>query len=53
MKVSICVSRFPIDLVGKGSIILVRDENIKKRKRVINLILYSKLDFGGNVVKMV
>jgi hypothetical protein len=53
MKVSFGVSLFSIDLVGKGAIKLMRNENIQKGKRVIILDFHSKLDVGENVVKMV
>jgi hypothetical protein len=53
MKVLVHVIHFPIDFMGKSSIRLTRDENIKKRKRVICLNFDGKLDLGGNDVKIV
>jgi hypothetical protein len=52
VKVSISVSLFPINLMGKSTIGLMRDKNIKKRKRVISLNFHGKLDLRGNVVKI-
>jgi hypothetical protein len=53
MKVLVRVIYFPINFMGKSSIRLTQDENIKKRKRVLCLNFDRKLDLGGNDVKIV
>jgi hypothetical protein len=53
MKVSFGASLFSIDLVGKGTIRSMGDENIKEGKSVLIFNFHGKLDMRGNVVKMV
>jgi hypothetical protein len=50
MKVSISVSLFLINLVGKGAIREARDENIQKGEGIVLFHFHSELDMGGDVI---
>jgi hypothetical protein len=50
VKVSASMSLFVINLVGKGTIREVRDENMKKGEEFFLLHFHSELDTRGNVI---
>ena len=50
MKVSVSMSLFSLNLVGKGTIREVRDENMKKGEEFFLFHFHSELDTRGNVI---
>jgi hypothetical protein len=50
VKVSVSMSIFAVNLVGKGTIREATDENIEKGEGFFLLHFHSKLDMGGNVI---
>jgi hypothetical protein len=50
VTVSASMSLFAINLVGKGTIREVRDENMKKEEGFFLLHFHSELDMRGNVI---
>ena len=46
MEILICMSIFSKYLVGEGTIIILRDENIKEGKSTVDFLFHSELNGG-------